>query len=427
MLKKLPVHFRPNPRKTIMQFFMMSDERNKRIIDRILSLTDEEAAKSLKDVYTLYSSRHKNFETLLLRHFDSVKNFIASDIALTETKRLLIGAYFSKEYSIQAAALFNPSIVLHPEQSSIEKGDARVIMSFRATGESHISSIVFREGVLKADGGVEIVEDSKFSTLPWRKTLQKAAAADKDSGLLEANYDIEFSSEDAISERTIFPSGPTEKNGIEDVRFVKFSEAGKEDVYYGTYTAYDGVRILSQLIETKDFLNFRVRVLHGKAIRDKGMALFPEKINAEYVMISRIDGENLYIMRSKDMYHWENAELLRVPQFPWEFVQIGNSGSPIKTDRGWLLMTHAVGPFRGYVISAILLDKDDPSKVIAVLPEPLIHPDANEREGYVPNVVYSCGVILHEQMLYIPYAISDSASGIATINVNDLLASLIKV
>lgn len=428
MLRRLPIHFRPNPRKIIMQYFSLLDEdRIKRIIDRILSLTEEAAVKGLARVYTEYSSRHKNFEKMLLNHFNLVKKQIDPDKSITETKKLLIGAYFSKEYSIQAAALFNPSIVPHPEQVVKEAGDTRVIFSFRATGESHISSIVFREGVIKAKGGIEIIEDSIYSTLPFKKTVIESDPDNNDPELGESNYDIEFSRDDVLSERTIFPSSPRERNGIEDVRFVKFSEEGKEDVYYGTYTAYDGRRILSQLIETKDFIRFRIRVLHGKAIHDKGMALFPRKINGEYVMISRIDGENLYIMRSKDIYHWESADLLRVPQFSWEFVQIGNCGSPIKTDQGWLLMTHAVGPFRGYVISAVLLDINDPAKVIAVLPEPLIQPEAEEKEGYVPNVVYSCGAMLHHQVLYIPYAISDSASGIATINVNDLLASLIKV
>lgn len=428
MLQRLPIHFRPNPRKIIMQYFLLLDEdRIKRIIDRILSLTEEEAVQGLARVYTEYSSRHKNFEKLLLDHFNLVKKQIDPDKSVTETKKLLIGAYFSKEYSIQAAALFNPSIVPHPEQVVKEAGDTRVIFSFRATGESHISSIVFREGIIKAKGGIEIIDDSLYSTLPFSKTLLESDPDESDFELGESNYDIEFSRDDALSERTIFPSGPRERNGIEDVRFVKFSEEGKEDVYYGTYTAYDGRRILSQLIETKDFIHFRVRVLHGKAIRDKGMALFPQKINGEYVMISRIDGENLYIMRSKDIYHWDSADLLRVPQFSWEFVQIGNCGSPIKTDQGWLLMTHAVGPFRGYVISAVLLDINDPAKVIAVLPEPLIQPEAEEKEGYVPNVVYSCGAMLHHQVLYIPYAISDSASGIATINIDDLLASLVKI
>ena len=428
MLQRLPIHFRANPKKIIMQFFfLLDDDRVKRIIERILVLSEDESVIALAEVFTRYSKRHKKFEQLLMDNFDRVKQNLKADTGITQTKKLLIGAYFSKEYSIQAAALFNPSIVPHPEQVVKEVGDTRVIISFRATGESHISSIVFREGIIKAQGGIEIIDDSIYSTLPFHKTLQNPKPEDMASELNEANYDIEFSPDDALSERTIFPSGPTERNGIEDVRFVKFVEEGKDTVYYGTYTAYDGKRILSQLIETTDFIRFRIRVLHGKAIRDKGMALFPKKINGEYVMISRIDGENLFIMRSKDIYTWENAELLRVPHFSWEFMQIGNCGSPIELEQGWLLLTHAVGSFRHYVISAILLDKNDPSKVIAVLPDPLIQPEDEEKEGYVPNVVYSCGAMLHNKVLYIPYAMSDSASGIATINIDDLLASLVNV
>ncbi len=407
-------------------FFILDNDRVKRIIERVHGMSEEAAATNLAEVFALYSKRHKKFDKLLIDHYNWVKPNVDENRGISETKKLLVGAYFSKEYSVQSAALFNPSIVAHPEQVVPEAGDLRVVLSFRATGEGHISSIVFREGIIKAKGGIEILPDSPYATLASNKALVFVDHPGSSPELAEANYNIEFSADDELSERIIFPSGPTESNGIEDVRFVRFQEAGKPDIYYGTYTAYDGKRILSQIVQTTDFLRFSVRVMYGKAIRDKGMALFPRKINGEYIMVSRLDGENLHIMRSPDIYNWENSELLRIPHYAWEFVQIGNCGSPIETEQGWLLITHAVGPFRRYVISAILLDINDPSKVIGWLPHPLIEPEEEEREGYVPNVVYSCGVLLHNGILYLPYAMSDSASGIATIKISDVLNALEK-
>jgi predicted GH43/DUF377 family glycosyl hydrolase len=378
------------------------------------------------DVITLFAGRHKRLDEALLLNYQNSLAYITSTTPVSENRKKLIGAYFSKEYSIQSAALFNPSIVPHPDQSNIAVGSLRVIISLRATGEGHISSVVFREGLIGYDGSVVMEPDSPFATLSKSRTLLYAQRTDLPIEVVESNYDITFSPDDLLSERIIFPSGPTEGNGIEDARFVRFLD--KDLVtYYGTYTAYDGYRIYSQLIETDDFLHFKVRTMNGSMVKDKGMALFPRKINGQFVMISRLDGENLYIMRSEDIYTWNSAELLRTPEMPWEFVQIGNCGSPIETDEGWLLITHAVGAFRRYVISAILLDRENPGKVIAYLPHPLIEPNNFEREGYVPNAVYSCGALVHNGTLILPYAKSDSISGIATIALQSLLSAMKKL
>jgi predicted GH43/DUF377 family glycosyl hydrolase len=428
MIHRLPHVFQANPKKVILQHFTMVDtKRMQHIADRVLQLTDSQVAELLQEVAELFDSRHKSLNSGLLKNYQKSLKYIQVPQDLTEDRKKLLGAYFSKEYSIQSAALFNPSIVPHPDQKGIPAGSVRVIISFRATGEGHISSVIFREGVIDDTGNVSMEDDSPYATTPDIKQFLYAGRSDISLALMESNYDIIFNRDDLISERTIFPSGPTESNGIEDVRFVRFQEDDKSVFYLGTYTAYDGHQIYSQIMQTTDFLQFQIRTLSGEMIKDKGMALFPRRVNGDYYMVSRLDGENLYIMRSKNLYKWDTAELLRAPQMPWEFVQIGNSGSPLETKDGWLLITHAVGVFRRYYISAILLDKEHPEKVIGYLPEPLLEPNNAEREGYVPNVVYSCGALLHNDIIILPYAKSDSSSGIATIGLATVLASMIKL
>jgi predicted GH43/DUF377 family glycosyl hydrolase len=389
---------------------------------------------------------------------------------------MLIGAYFTMEYSIESAALFNPSIVKHPNQKGLQKGQLRFIMSLRATGEGHISSIVFRSGIMEPNGTLlldnvsefvetpQILQDPFYDSHLFRLKLEDMNAWDETScqifdhlpdvftydelkvsinvlhlnpdfecnsetinninWLANSNYRVKFDKKTKISERVIFPVSENESRGIEDARFVQFFDDNGQTTYYATYTAYNGYRILPQLIETPDFLSFNIITLNGKAVQNKGMALFPRKINGKYVMLSRQDGENNRIMYSDNLHFWQHSEIIQEPKATWEFVQIGNCGSPIEIDEGWLVLTHGVGPMRQYSIGAILLDKDNPTKIIARLEEPLLSPNQEEREGYVPNVIYSCGSLVHNNKLVIPYAMSDITSGIANIDVKALISCM---
>ena len=397
---------------------------------------------------------------------------------LSEARRLFIGALFSGEYALESAALFNPSIVPHPNQEGLDPHDLRFIMSLRATGEGHISSIEFRTGIIRADGSIQMEMATPFVTLPelnpnptfhkttflgklnemglendWsaalmaplqrRFTLEELEKSMEQAGanetlahtrdiertmecmhwLAESNYEIHFDPSTAVSERIIFPVSSNESNGIEDARFVRFIDDDGNVTYYATYTAYNGRVILPQLIETTDFLNFRILTLNGRAAQNKGMALFPRRIDGRYAMLSRQDDENLYLMYSDNPHFWSDPQPLQGPLQPWEFVKIGNCGSPIETEAGWLVLTHGVGPMRKYCIGAILLDLHDPSRVIGRLNQPLLKPEASERDGYVPNVVYSCGALVHAGRLILPYGLSDSASTIVTFELADLLAA----
>ena len=335
--------------------------------------------------------------------------------SLTNVQRQLIGAYFLHEYSFEAAALFNPSIVAHPDQSGVPSGERRFILSLRAVGEGHVSSLTFRSGVLAADGTVTVEPIARLASIPH---LQRRVA-----GAPEDYIEVVFEPDSDISERVIFPVTEAQSNGIEDARFVEFDDGGRK-TFYATYTAYNGRAIRSELMETTDFERFRMTPLTGSAARNKGMALFPRRINGQYAMIGRQDNENLYLIYSDDLYCWDEGVPILKPQFPWEFVQIGNCGSPIDLDEGWLLLTHGVGPMRRYSIGAALLDKHDPSKVLARSPEPLVRPELSEREGYVPNVVYTCGAMRHGDRIILPYAVSDTFSNFATIEISALLGAM---
>jgi predicted GH43/DUF377 family glycosyl hydrolase len=458
----------------ITQFLSLPGEsRISNIIDRVKNLDDDEVDVSLKKVMQEFATRHRDIEETFKDNFNRIHDLYPDDLLLfSKEKRLLLGAFFTKEYSIQAAALFNPSMVLHPDQSGLNKGEQRFIMSLRATGEGHISSVVFQTGVVDAFNNITL-EDSPgyftsikknkeavyektfvvkcasffpgfkmelFNNLPNSFTAAQATdiinaskissdpsmndSIDHFKTILDTNYELESSTHLHLNEKVIFPNAKAESMGIEDVRFVKF-EDGENSSYYGTYTAYDGHHIKTQLIETKDFDVFKIRTLYGAAISDKGMALFPEKVNGKYVMISRQGGEKINIMFSEDLYVWNAYKLLMEPLYTWEFVQLGNCGSPVKTGKGWLLLTHGVGAMRTYVISAVLLDLKDPSVIIGRLAKPLIEADENEREGYVPNVVYTCGLMRHDDVLIIPYAVSDSATGFVTIDLNEILNELL--
>jgi predicted GH43/DUF377 family glycosyl hydrolase len=469
----------PNNRRVVFRpFEPPSDDRALRIIARLATLSEAEIDSLLKDVLEEFHGRHQRPKEFFLRRFEAVRHHLLTDALLSENRRLLIGAYFTQEYALESAALFNPSIVWHPDQSGLAAGSRRFAMSLRATGEGHISSITFRSGIVDGENRITINEPTRFVTTPevvpdakYDKTLfcrklselglgasftehalaqlnreftleqleaslhaalrengaQRQAAAPIVKGIIalaKSNYQITYLPEHELSERLIFPLGPTETNGIEDARFVEFHEEDGSTRYYATYSAYDGRIVLPQLLETEDFLRFKMHTLNGPAIANKGLALFPRKINGHYAMLSRQDGENLFLMYSDMLYFWYTKEIILKPTFPWEFVQVGNCGSPIETDAGWLVLSHGVGPLRKYSIGAFLLDRDDPSRLIGRLKQPLLTPNENEREGYVPNVVYSCGAVVHNGQVILPYAMSDYATTFGTIPLDELLSAM---
>jgi len=416
MLHKSQIILNADQSRVILQpLFLPGSDRVSRILNRIQSLSDAEVSEMLSTVYNKFGHRHKKFKSLLKRHFDLIAGQGIYSRQFDESRQLLSGALLSKEYSIQSAALFNPSMVPHPDQSGLEKGEMRFVMSLRATGEGHVSSIVFRTGILFPDGSISL------SPLTPYQVLGEYIPAGDDG----TDYNLVFDQDSLIEERVIFPATTIESMGMEDLRLVRFTDA-QETSYYGTYTAYDGRKIQSRLLETGDFRSFDIRSLTGASASDKGMGLFPEKINGRYAIISRQGGENISIMFSYDLYRWESHELLMEPLYPFEMAQIGNCGSPIRTEKGWLLLTHGVGPVREYYISVALLDLENPRKIISRLDHPLIAPEENEREGYVPNVVYSCGGMIHAGKLFIPYAMSDSRYGFAWIEIDELLDELLK-
>jgi predicted GH43/DUF377 family glycosyl hydrolase len=459
-------------------FNPVGEERPLRLLARILSLPEVEVVDLLAQVLAEFKTRHQRLLDYFLVRFEFVRHLLPTDQPLSEDRKLLIGAYFTHEYSLEAAALFNPSIVPHPEQLGLPEGTLRFILSLRATGEGHISSITFRTGTIDGQGRILVDAPSRYVTAPehippgsydktifWRqlqelgvadniaetilKTLGEGFTVDELSqeiqylrryaqhrnsefdrtasrllNLAKSNYEVVYPADQPLTERVIFPTAPNESNGIEDARFVQFKDDDGTITYIATYTAYDGRVTIPQLLETSDFLRFRICTLNGPEVQNKGMALFPRKIRGQYVMLSRQDAENLYVMYSDDLHFWHSKIPLLKPTFSWEFLQIGNCGSPIETEAGWLVISHGVGPMRKYSIGAFLLDLEDPARVIGRLARPLLSPDESEREGYVPNVVYSCGSLVHAGMLILPYAMSDSASSFATLPLADLLAEM---
>jgi predicted GH43/DUF377 family glycosyl hydrolase len=430
---------KPNPGRVLFRpFNPTSEERKMKIIARIMAIPEEDVERKVAQVLTEFAGRHQRLHEFFLNRFEQVRQFQLTDLPLSEARKLLVGAYFTQEYALEAAALFNPSMVWDPDQSDLPEGARRFIVSLRATGEGHISSITFRSGVIDAEDNIVLHEPTPFVTAPeivpnpiYEKPLFEKklfelglATANGILSLANSNYELEYTSEQRLSERIIFPSTPAEINGIEDARFVEFHDDDGSVTYYATYTAYDGEVILPQLLETGDFLHFKISTLNGPAVQNKDFALFPRKINGLYAMLSRQDNENIYLMFSDHIHFWYSKEILLKPTFPWEFVQIGNCGSPIETKAGWLVLSHGVGPMRKYSMGVFLLDLEDPTRVIGRLQEPLLSPNENEREGYVPNVVYSCGGLVHGDDLIIPYAMSDHVSSFATVNLDDLLHEL---
>ncbi len=461
----------------------LPDERYRipKIIQRIVSLSEISAQNVLARIMADFSERHENIRHIFERNLNEVKDYLPWGTTLSDVQRTLIGAYFTMEYAIESAALFNPSIVVHPDQSHLSKGSLRFVMSLRATGEGHVSSIVFRSGILDRHNAVIFDPTSDYVETPdvhlnpvydrhlFQLKLDEMSACNEVTAhileqlqkdftykeleekiealrsnpvfpetrqnhtfqiiywLANSNYEVSFHHDHRISERVIFPVSRNESRGIEDARFVQFFDDNGEVTYFATYTAYNGFQILPHLIETKDFITFKVITLNGKAVKNKGMALFPRKIDGKYVMLSRQDGENNHIMFSDNIHFWQESEIIQEPTRPWEFIQIGNCGSPLETDKGWIVLTHGVGPMRQYCIGAMLLDLENPTKIIARLEEPLLIPNEEEREGYVPNVVYTCGAIFHNSDLVIPYGMSDITTGMATVEVSELIDCMCSV
>ncbi|MFB6454336.1 glycoside hydrolase family 130 protein [Chitinophaga sp. Hz27] len=471
----------PDLKRVVARFFFNGEARAKSIIQKVNDMTDAEVNLTIMPILREFSRRHRNITRIFEKHAEKISHlFVPLQISYEDMayrKKLLIGSYFTNEYSIESAAFFNPSLIEDIDQSGLEEGEKRVIISFRAVGEGHVSSIAFRNGLINKNNEIELESPGNYideaevirnsiyikqnffqnavsiklpdsimqevqNCLPDRFEYQQLKRAIRDMQqryqvdhllkkelervlwLADSYYELNFSLDTDLSDRIIFPYSDAESRGIEDARFVKYMSDDGSVTYYATYTAYDGITIQPKLLQTKDFYYFKIMPLYGEGAQNKNLALFPRKINGKYVMISRIDGINGYIMYSDKINIWENPQILQTPKYPWEFVQVGNCGSPIETPEGWLVITHGVGPMRTYCIGASLLDLNDPRIEIGRLREPLLMPTKDEREGYVPNVLYSCGSLIHNGELVIPYGLSDYASGFATVNLEKLLATI---
>lgn len=424
-LNRQSLYLRPDPARVVVRPFKPAVEprdlnptdkiRANHIVSRVLRLDVDAAAQQLNDVLENFEGRHRNLLDRFEARAAEMEDALAPHAELNKTQRRLIGAYFLNEYSFEASALFNPSIVRHPDQTGAPEGGCRFILSLRAVGEGHVSSLTFRSGTIAADGSVSVDPTARLAAVPKIRSRTSTPNGD--------HVEVIFRPDEELSERVIFPITEAQSNGIEDARFVEFNDHGQR-TFYATYTAYSGRGIRSELLTTTDFQSFGMSPLSGSAARNKGMALFPRKIGGRYAMIARQDNENLYLIYSDDFYTWEGGQSILQPEYPWEFIQIGNCGSPIELDDCWLLLTHGVGPIRKYSIGAVLLDKNDPSKVLARSREPLVHPEPTERQGYVPNVVYTCGAMRHHDRIILPYAVSDTFSNFATIEIAALMQAL---
>ncbi|WOK04202.1 glycoside hydrolase family 130 protein [Imperialibacter roseus] len=477
------VKFMPDSSKVVARFFVNGDGRTQKLVGRVMTLDEKQVGIALEQTLREFASRHRNISRIFFKHCDNIRKVIEAMeidyVQLSEERKMLIGSYCTSEYSIESAAFFNPSLISDLDQFSLENGEQRVILSFRATGEGHISSIVFRRAILDANNDMKVMTTGSHMDTPeithkklydksrFVKKLQEMSILEKYStnlmealadkfeyyslkravdkvlsdGTISADrrmaleemtwladsfYDVEFKRDSDISERVLFPVSESESNGIEDARFVRFTDDDMSEKVYATYTAFNGHTILPKLLSTDDFYRFRVMPLHGNGALNKNLALFPKKIKGKYAMLARVDGVNNYLMYSDRNTVWNNPVIIQEPRFPWEFTQIGNCGSPIWTEEGWLVISHGVGPMRRYCIGASLFDLDDPSKEIGRLEEPLLSPLEQEREGYVPNVVYSCGAMIHNASLILPYAVSDYASTYGVVGMEELFYALKK-
>ena len=476
-VRRLPIRLMPDSRRTITRFFWPGEERAKKIIKRVKRLSPDKVSGLLKDLLNQFSPNKPLLKEILIENYEMAAEHVGLVDENDSDVRMLIGAYFSMEYAFESAALFNPSMVPAYDQSNAPDGSLEFIMSLRAVGEGHISSIIFRRGSIDEKGNIKIKpatlqarpfkreKDRKFKKATAHEELNNLAiknefteavlaelpdtfsfamlegtierlapkyenlkASDRISRLLmkvaESEYEITVNRPFDMENMVLFPISTTESHGMEDMRLVRFEEEDGTVRYYGTYTAYNGRDIVPQVLEVSPEEYAMVRIMWGKFAKNKGMAFFPKRIDGQYALIGRIDNENLFLLKSDSIHAWDNAKRIIEPKYDWEFVQMGNCGSPLLTEEGWLLLTHGVGPMRKYCIGAVLLDLNDPSKVLARLKEPLMSPIEEERSGYVPNVVYSCGALIHRDMLVIPYGISDMASGFAIVNLQELMSNL---
>ncbi|MDT7827494.1 glycoside hydrolase family 130 protein [Pricia sp. S334] len=479
-IQRRNTQFFPDSSRVVARFFSNGDKRTSQLIRRVLDLDEATVNNELERTLREFAGRHRNISQIFLRHFENYKSLIEhlemDPDQFSKEEKLLIGSYATMEYSIESAAMFNPSIIEDFDQSFLAKGEKRVILSFRATGEGHLSSIVFRRGILDANNDFHSNKVRNYIDLPrigQKKSYDKGRfvqkmkemkisprysstimddlpdhfeyhqlksavgnvlangisdenrlALEEMTWLVDSYYDVEFSLDSDISERVIFPISPSESKGIEDARFVRFTDDDGSEKIYATYTAYDGRTILPKLLSTEDFTTFRIMPMHGNAAQNKNFALFPKKIKGKYAVLARVDGVNNYIMFSDRNTLWNDPIKIQEPKYPWEFTQIGNCGAPLWTEEGWLIITHGVGPMRRYCIGASLFDLDDPTREIGRLTEPLLSPLEVEREGYVPNVVYSCGSMINNGCLVLPYAVSDYSSSYATVEMEDLMQAL---
>lgn len=483
LVTRTDVVLRADPARVLARLFVPgyellldTESRTTDVLARILALPEDVVCSTLRNVHVRYDGRHRDLPGLLLTHYERIAHRVPKDITLTDERRSLIGACFTQEFSVEGAALFNPSAVAHPDQSNLPPGHCRFILSLRAVGEGHISCVEFRTGVLGPQGELRIddpgphIETGRTGPAPYDREVFAAKLAEEGAGgesalflidclparfdenqlqsalsalakqrvtrpggsrtdevarsIARCNYEVEFSPKSSIAERVLWPHAPSESRGIEDVRFVRFVEDDGSVVYQATYTAYDGEQVAPKMLETSDFRRFHISQLVGPAAQNKGMAFFPRKLGGRYVALSRWDRENSAITTSYDGRRWGIPTMLHVPSQPWELIKTGNCGSPIETEAGWLVLTHSVGPLREYSIGALLLDLDDPRQVIGGLREPLMCPAQDERDGYVPNVVYSCGALLHGDQLMLPYGVSDSSVRFAFVDVPLLLDRL---
>jgi predicted GH43/DUF377 family glycosyl hydrolase/AcrR family transcriptional regulator len=486
-VRRLRLKLGPDPKRVLLRPFIPSlnikpfatDGANQRvtnIFSRVMLLDERAAAELLEEVMSDFNDRHQRIRNIFEERFERIRPLLPTDREIGETRRLLLGSYFTSEYSLESSALFNPSMVPGPDQEGLAEGELRFILSLRATGEGHLSSITFRSGVLGPGGDIRIDPVSRYVHQPrphpaaryelktFRRKLQEIGveyeaardcthelpdwflmdelvssvrrlrasvedpslrrAAERALLLAQSNYTVRFDDGLDISEKILFPYAPSESNGIEDARFVRFVEPDGAVTYYATYTAYDGSVVFPQMVATRDFQQFECCTLNGPAVRNKGLALFPRRIGGHYAMLGRQDSENIHVMFSDHLHFWHDSKIVLRPSEPWELVQLGNCGSPIETEVGWLILTHGVGPMRKYCLGAFLVDLDDPTRVLGRLREPLLRPGPDEREGYVPNVVYSCGGLVHRGNLIIPYAVSDTSSRFAVVPVSEVLGAM---
>jgi predicted GH43/DUF377 family glycosyl hydrolase len=483
LVERLPLKLAGNPKRVLTRIFLPGDEelirgqsRVKEVIERVLVLPEDSVVATLTEVLGLFGDRHRDLIHQFETHFDAVAHLMEPQEFISDTRKYLIGAYCTMEYTFESTAYFNPSIVPHFDQSEAGDGELRIIMSVRTVGEGHISTLVFRTGMIGADGSVSIDKASDYASTRARRftvlrpllvehavreagidvtelkivlgmmketftpeELHTALSLVKHPGsndstvneiirvidaLSLSSYEVDFSEETELAERVLWPTARDERRGIEDARFVEFTDNNGLVNYRGTYTGFDGTKVVSRLLETPDFRRFSSVALSGPASRNKGVALFPRPINGGYYALSRWDGERNYVSFSEDGYHWNSSVPLAVPLEPRTLGHVGNCGSPIETDEGWLVITHGTGPMRQYSIGALLLDLDDPTKVIATLKGPLLAPNAVERNGYVPNVVFSCGSMIHNGHLILPYGFGDYQIGFCRITVKDLIREI---